>query len=163
MYEGYGSDDGDSFLQEGADQSEEVEKDPGDLADAELEKIQVAEELDSDKTAATTSDSESTDDEFDADTEARRSEMYEGYDSESGDAFLQEQEEQSEATKEDPGDLADAALEKIQLAENLDMSPEEAEKMNAAEEATAESEDSNEESDDAFEADFAARRDVDEE
>merc|ERR1719293_346643 len=106
MYEGYDEESADSFLQEQADQSEAVEKDPGDLADAELEKIQLAEELDSDKTAATTTDSESSEDEFDADTEARRSEMYEGYDAETADSFLQEGEDQAEETEEDPSDLA---------------------------------------------------------
>merc|ERR1719221_1422953 len=139
MYEGYDAETADSFLQVEAD-----EKDPGDLADAELEKIQLAEELDSDKTAATTSDSESNEDEFDADTEARRSEMYEGYDAETADSFLQEGEDQSEETQEDPSDLADDELKKIQLKENLDMSSEESEQINAAEEATAENQEDNE-------------------
>merc|ERR1719499_2155811 len=84
-----------------------AEEDPGDLADAELEKIQVAEDLDADKTGATTSDSEPTDDEITSDTEASIGE-------DDAESFLQEGADQSEETEEeDPGDLADGELEKV--------------------------------------------------
>jgi hypothetical protein len=85
--------------QDSLDSVEEMNDNPtsdesGSLADAELEKIQLAEQLDEDKTSASSSNEEGE-----------------------PESFLQMEETR---IREDPEDLAGAEVEKIQLAEELD-------------------------------------------
>jgi len=98
--------------------------DDGDLAEAEVEKIQLSEQLDNnneDKGASTEDDD--SEEEFDAEEEARKSEMYEDYNGEDSAALIQGRVKDQSASRKhdgDDGDLAEAEVEKIQLSEQLD-------------------------------------------
>jgi len=146
--------------------------DPDDLADAEVEKIQLAEQLDEDKTAAVSSDGEEDNDseEEDFDNEARRSEMYDNSEEDDGSALIQQRKKAPKARSlakdssqkgqqsKQPSELADAAAEKIQVQEDMDMSAAEKKDMEEAETDAAVQTYDTESSDDAFEANFASSR-----
>jgi len=98
--------------------------DDGDLAEAEVEKIQLSEQLDNnnEEKGASTEDDDS-EEEFDVEEEARRSEMYEDYNGADSAALIQGRaKDRSDSRKHDgdDGDLAEAEVEKIQLSEQLD-------------------------------------------
>lgn len=92
MYDGYDTESSAALIQKkvGEQSQEPGNDDDGDLADQEVEKIQLEDELDDgDNRKMSVADPDSADEDFDADAEARRSEMYEGYDSERSAALVQ--------------------------------------------------------------------------